>query len=179
MTPTLVSVEIPSFGPLTTTRSTTAQSDAVRRSPLLTGGSVRGRAADPLRSLKLPIASPSVRLAGMVSAGVCGLGLPWPAVSRQLSARNVGWIEQSRAAPTHREQPCPGSRDGRLPYRSGFDLARTRYRALPAVEPTRRRRRIESHMRLHGCLRLGGMPPRVQEHVTERVMNLARRREQS
>ena len=97
------------------------------------------------------------------------------------SAGNVCGIDEAVAAPAGREQPRPCPRDRTARERCGpHRFARRRCTTLPAVEAPRRRCRIETHARsaCRRCVRLCGMPPRIQQHVPQRPVHLARRQQE-
>lgn len=95
------------------------------------------------------------------------------------SAWDVGGIQQSMASPSNRQKPRPGTCDGSPVTERGSYIVRTRYLELPTFEPTRRRRRIEPPGPRRRGPSFGGVSARIQQDISERVVNLTRRWQKS
>ena len=100
--------------------------------------------------------------------------------ARRCSAGDVCRIEETVATPADRQQPRPRSCDRRPTLAVSMSrVARGSWAASPAVEPARRRRRVEPHgvrARGTGSRR---MSAGIEEHVAERHAHFLRRRQQS
>lgn len=150
-----------------------------------TGARGSGGSTLPFRTVFRPDGAPTPRPFAVRRAPrgggrrSCGAARSSRATRRRLS-RHRGGVEKPVTPPAPRDQPVSRARHRTRSGSPAGLVGIRRHLAPPSIEPTRRGRGVERHARSASRgVRLGGVPACIQQHVPERMVHLARRREQS